>query len=87
MYLRKVVWIVFAASMVIPMQSIVFAESTYGINIPSGSAYKSSPFHWSSEKDGNASGFIEIIVNDTIHWKNDDTAIHTVVSGNSANWP
>ena len=80
-YLRKVVWIVFAALMLIPIQSIVFAESTYGINIPSGSADKSSPFHWSSEKDGGTSGFIEIIVNDTIHWKNGDTVIHTVTSG------
>jgi len=61
--------------------SSVLAESVYDINIPSGSADMSAPFHWSSEKDGDASGFIEIIVNDTIFWKNGDTTSHTVTSG------
>lgn len=63
------------------LSSIAFAESVYDINIPSGSADASAPFHWSSEKDGDTSGFIEIIVNDTIFWKNGDTAAHTVTSG------
>ena len=70
-----------ASLMMIPLSSIAFAESTYDINIPSGSADASAPFHWSSEKDGDTSGFIEIIVNDTVFWKNGDTAIHTVTSG------
>jgi len=52
--------------MIIPLQSVAFAESTYDINIPSGSADRDSPFHWSSEKDGDTSGFIEIVVNDTV---------------------
>ena len=57
------------------------AESIYDINIPSGSADVGAPFHWVSEKDGNASGFIAIVINDTIHWKNGDTVSHTVTSG------
>ena len=72
LHLRKLVWIMFAALMIIPLQSIAFVELSYDINIPSGSADKDSPFHWSSEKDGDTSGFIEIIVNDTVFWKNGD---------------
>ena len=79
--MRKLIWIIFAALIIIPLQSIVLAESSYDINIPSGSADKDSPFHWSSEKDGDTSGFIEIIVNDTIFWRNGDTSPHTVTSG------
>ncbi|MDH3793753.1 MAG: PEFG-CTERM sorting domain-containing protein [Nitrosopumilus sp.] len=86
--MRKLIWIMFAALMIIiPLQSIAFAESTYDINIPSGSADKDSPFHWSSEKDGDTSGFIEIIVNDTVFWKNGDTVTHTVTSGTPLNGP
>jgi len=78
----------FAALMIIiPLQSIAFAQSTYDINIPSGSADKDSSFHWSSEKDGDTSGFIEIIVNDTVFWKNGDMATHTVTSGTPLNGP
>ena len=87
LHLRKLVWIMFAALMIIPLQSIAFAELSYDINIPSGSADKDSPFHWSSEKDGDTSGFIEIIVNDTVFWKNGDTATHTVTSGTPLNGP
>ena len=73
--------------MLLPFSSVVFAESSYDINIPSGSADKDSSFHWSSEKDGNTSGFIEIIVNDTVFWKNGDTVTHTVTSGTPLNGP
>ncbi|MDH5665608.1 MAG: hypothetical protein OEY10_04870 [Nitrosopumilus sp.] len=39
-HLRKLIWIMFVALIIIPLQSIVFAESSYDINIPSGSADK-----------------------------------------------
>jgi len=85
LHLRKLIWIMmFAALIIIPLQYITFAESTYDINIPSGSADKDSSFHWSSEKDGDTSGFIEIVVNDTVFWKNGDTVAHTVTSGTSS---
>jgi len=74
-------------TILLPLSSAAFAESTYDINIPSGSADMDSPFHWSSEKDGDTSGFIEIIVNDTIFWKNGDTVTHTVTSGTPLNGP
>ena len=61
--------------------NVAFSESIYDINIPSGSADVGAPFHWVSEKDGNALGFIEIVINDTIYWKNGDTTFHTVTSG------
>ena len=76
-----------AVLITIPLQSTVFAELSYDVNIPSGSADKDSPFHWSSEKDGDTSGFIEIIVNDTIFWRNGDTVAHTVTSGNPLDGP
>ena len=65
----------------VSLLSSASAESIYDINIPSGSADVNAPFHWVSEKDGDTSGFIEIIVNDTIYWKNGDTVSHTVTSG------
>jgi len=74
------------AVLIIPLQTATFAES-YDINIPSGSADKNAPFHWSSEKDGDTSGFIEIVVNDTIFWRNGDTVSHTVTSGTPSNGP
>ena len=64
-----------------------YSESQYDIIIPSGSSDKNAPFHWSSEKDGDTTGFIEIIVGDTIFWKNADTVSHTVTSGNPQTGP
>jgi predicted secreted protein with PEFG-CTERM motif len=71
----------------VPLVSSVYAQSIYDINIPSGSADPNAPFHWQSEKDGDTSGFIEIIVNDVIHWKNGDTVDHTITSGTPENGP
>ncbi|MGY5144445.1 MAG: PEFG-CTERM sorting domain-containing protein [Candidatus Nitrosopumilus sp. bin_32a] len=79
--MKIIIPILLIALVIIPTYA-VFAESAYDINIPSGSADKNAPFHWSSEKDGDTSGFIEIIVGDTIFWKNADTVSHTVTSGN-----
>ena len=87
LHLGKLIWIIFAALIIIPLQLIALAELSYDINIPSGSADKDSPFHWSSEKDGNTSGFIEIIVGDVVNWKNGDTVFHTVTSGTSQDGP
>ena len=55
--------------------------------MPTGSADPNAPFHWSSEKDGDTSGFIEILVNDKIYWKNADTVKHTVTSGTPKEGP
>ena len=66
---------------IFPLISFASAESSYDILIPTGSADPNAPFHWSSEKDGDTSGFIEIIVQDTVVWKNADTVEHTVTSG------
>jgi len=85
--LKNLIWMVFAVLIIIPLQSIVFAESSYDINIPSGSGDKDAPFHWSSEKDGSTSGFIEIIVSDTVLWRNGDTVDHTVTSGTPQSGP
>ncbi len=73
--------------MIVPLLSSVYAESIYDINIPSGSADPNAPFHWVSEKDGDTSGFIEIMVGDVIHWKNGDTVAHTVTAGSAADGP
>ena len=72
---------------ILSLSSTGFAESVYDINIPSGSADPTAPFHWQSEKDGDTSGFIEILVNDVIQWKNGDTVAHTVTSGTPQRGP
>ncbi|QMU55143.1 MAG: hypothetical protein GKS07_09790 [Nitrosopumilus sp.] len=69
------------ALLVIPVSSGAFAQSSYDVNIPTGSASPDAPFFWQSEKDGSTSGIVEILKGDTIMWKNADTAAHTVTSG------
>ena len=74
--------LILTSLMIISLSSVAYAESVYDIIMPSGSADKTAPFHWISEKGGNTSGFIEIAVNDTIYWKNGDTVAHIISSGN-----
>ena len=76
-----------AAFALLPFLSFANAESTYDINIPSGSADPNAPFYWSSEKDGDTSGLIEIIVGDVVQWKNADTVAHTITSGTPEKGP
>jgi hypothetical protein len=64
-----------------------FAQTTYEINIPTGAASPDAPFFWQSEKDGSATGDIEIRVLDSIRWGNADTAAHTVTSGTPEEGP
>jgi hypothetical protein len=85
--LTKLILSIIVALMIIPLFSIVHAGIIYDITIPSGSADPNAPFHWSSEKDGDTSGFIEIIVGEVIHWKNADTVSHTVTSGTPQSGP
>jgi len=83
--MKKILLVFFLV--VISLSSNAFAESIYDIKMPSGSADINAPFHWSSEKDGDTSGHIEIIINDVIQWKNADTVAHTVTSGTPQNGP
>jgi len=61
--------------------------ATYDINMPSGSASPDAPFFWQNEKTGQATGDIEILVGDTIIWKNGDQAKHTITSGTMEGGP
>lgn len=65
----------------------VFAQSTYDVKIPSGAADPGAPYFWQSVKDGSTTGNVQILVGDTIKWKNADTASHTVTSGTPQNGP
>ena len=72
------------AILLIPLSvDTVFAQQTYVINIPTGAASPDAPYFWQSEKDGSTTGDVEILVGDTINWKNADTAAHTVTSGSA----
>jgi predicted secreted protein with PEFG-CTERM motif len=85
--LREILFCVIAVLIIIPLSTMAYGESTYDILMPTGSADPNAPFHWSSEKDGDTSGFIEILVNDHIYWKNADTVKHTVTSGTPKDGP
>jgi len=69
------------------MAGMVFAQSSYDINIPAGAASPDAPYFWQSEKDGRTDGIIEINIDDTVVWKNADTAAHTVSSGTPTEGP
>ncbi len=61
--------------------------TTFDINMPTGSASPSAPYFWQNEKTGEATGDIEIVVGDTIIWKNGDGAKHTITSGTLEDGP
>jgi len=64
-----------------------FAQSSYDVNIPTGASSPDAPYFWQSEKDGSTTGVIEIFLDDTVIWKNADTAAHTVTSGTASDGP
>lgn len=72
-----ILFFLLASSIAVP----VYAQSIYRVNMPTGSADPAAPFHWQTVKGGDTSGKIQIIVNDSIEWKNGDTVPHTVTSG------
>lgn len=61
--------------------NMAFAQETYVINIPTGAGSPDAPYFWQSEKDGDASGKIEVTASDYVRWENADTVAHTVTSG------
>jgi len=76
-----IILLAFTVLFTIPFSIDVFAQSSYDVNIPTGAASPDAPYFWQSEKDGSTSGIVEILIGDTIVWKNADTAAHTVTSG------
>ena len=73
--------------LLIHLSTNAYAQETYDILIPTGAASPDAPYFWQSEKDGSTSGIIEILVDQTVVWKNADTATHTVTSGTAADGP
>jgi len=77
----------FSVLFIIPLSTDVFAQTSYDVNIPTGAASPDAPYFWQSEKDGSATGVVEILIGDTIVWKNGDIAAHTVTSGTATEGP
>jgi len=65
---------------------LVYA-TTFDINMPTGSSSPDAPYFWQNEKTGEATGDIEIVVGDTIVWKNGDQALHAIDSGTNEDGP
>lgn len=59
---------------------LVYAESTFEIVMPSGASDPGAPFFWKEKTTGVTSGEITIYPNDSVLWKNADTAFHTITS-------
>jgi len=76
--------LVIAVLFAVPLSTNVFAQTSYDVNIPTGASDANAPFFWQSEKDGSTTGNVEILIGDTIVWKNADTSFHTVTSGSEA---
>jgi len=77
----------FAVLFSVPFLTDVFAQTSYGVNIPTGAASPDAPYFWQSEKGGSTTGIVEILIEDSIVWKNADTAPHTVTSGTAIEGP
>ncbi len=77
---------IIGALILIPLFESVHA-ATYDINMPTGSGSPGAPYFWQNEKTGEATGDIEILVGDTIVWKNGDQAKHTITSGTIEDGP
>jgi len=71
----------FLVLFLVPLSIDAFAQTSYDVNIPSGAASPDAPYFWQSEKDGSTTGVVEIMIGDTIVWKNGDVEAHTVTSG------
>lgn len=83
----KKFYLLFAISLLsIPFLQNTYAE-TYDINMPTGSASPDAPYFWQNEKTGEPTGDIEILVGDTVVWKNGDQAKHTITSGTIEDGP
>jgi len=76
--------LVIAVLFAVPLSTDAFAQTSYDVNIPTGAADQYAPYFWQSEKDGSTTGNVEILIGDTIVWKNADTSFHTVTSGSEA---
>jgi len=79
-----IVLLAFSVLFLLPLSTDVFAQTSYDINIPTGAASPDAPYFWQSEKDGSTTGDVEILIGDTIVWKNADTSFHTVTSGSES---
>jgi plastocyanin len=79
--MNKFYFLIFIGALItIPFLDKAFA-ATYDINMPTGSSFPNNPYFWQNEKTGEATGDIEILVGDTVVWKNGDQAKHTITSG------
>ena len=86
--MRKIyILLAFSVLVIIPLSIDAFAQTSYDVNIPSGAASPDAPYFWQSEKDGSTTGVVEIMIGDTIVWKNGDVAAHTVTSGTATEGP
>ena len=60
--------------------TLVFAETTYQIKIPSGASDENAPYFWSEKSTGVTTGEITVFPGDSVTWNNADTAFHTITS-------
>jgi len=84
---RIFILLAFAVLFTIPLLTNVFAQTSYDVNIPTGAGSPDAPYFWQSEKDGSTSGIVEILIGDTIVWKNADTDFHDITSGSETEGP
>ena len=79
--------LVFSAILIFVGINSAYAQTTYIINMPTGSSSPEAPYFWQNEKDGSTTGDITIKAFDSVRWGNADTQLHTVTSGTTDGGP
>lgn len=78
--MRYILFVLPLLVILVTCTSVVFAEKTHTIIMPSGASDPDAPFFWSEKTTGVTTGEITIYPNDSITWENADSAFHTITS-------
>lgn len=78
--MRQILFVLPLLVILVTGTTVVFAEKTHTIIMPSGASDPDAPFFWSEKTTGVTTGEITLYPSDSITWENADSAFHTITS-------